>query len=321
MGIKRLNTLFRQKCADIFKRVHLSEFSDKFIALDTAYFIYRFKECGSYKESILNMLRTFERFNVTPIFVIDGSCPKEKRDERINRSNRKRMLYDRVERLERDLCDYLDTGTVSSELQELYEFKIRRRNVNLSSFDYDNAKRHVDKMRSRMINVNGDDFRILEDLAKCFNANVIVADTEAEIYCAKLCRNGLVDAVYTRDTDIYACLCPRVITDHDDSNVVVVELKDIMEGLKLEASSFVDMCIMCGTDFNKNIPRIGSIRAYELIRQYGSIENVRDKTNYDVSTLNFRRVREIFRTDGVLSAATTFSRIKRDDDLLSKWIS
>lgn len=319
MGIKRLNTLLRQKCPNAFKRVHLSDFSNKTVALDTAYFMYRFKERGSYKDSLLRLLQTFERYSITPIFVMDGSCPREKREERINRSNRKRQMYERVEKLESDLRDYIETEHVSRELRELYEFKIKR-NSNFS-FEYDCVRRYVDKLRNRIISVNMDDFKLLDDLAKCFNVSVIVADTEAEVYCAKLCRNRLVDAVYTRDTDIYACLCPKIITSIvDDDSFIVVEIKDILGELNLEATSFVDMCILCGTDFNKNIPRIGSIRAYDIIKQYKSIENIRDKTNYDTSKLNYARVREILNTNCVVEGFE-YTRIKCDSESLSKWIS
>jgi 5'-3' exonuclease len=42
--------------------------------------------------------------------------------------------------------------------------------------------------------------------------------------------------------------------------------------LGLSKAAFIDLCILCGTDFSATIRGIGPVRALEYIRQYGSIE-------------------------------------------------
>jgi 5'-3' exonuclease len=49
---------------------------------------------------------------------------------------------------------------------------------------------------------------------------------------------------------------------------------------------------MCGTDYNKNIFKVGPEKAYRLIKEFGSIDKIE---GYDISVLNHIRVREIFK--------------------------
>jgi len=44
--------------------------------------------------------------------------------------------------------------------------------------------------------------------------------------------------------------------------------------LNLERNSFVDLALLCGTDFTTRIKNIGPVTALKLIRKYGSIENL-----------------------------------------------
>jgi 5'-3' exonuclease len=52
---------------------------------------------------------------------------------------------------------------------------------------------------------------------------------------------------------------------------------------------------MCGTDYNPNIPRVGSKTAYKYICQYENIEGISENCkSIDTSILNHDRVRELF---------------------------
>ena len=52
---------------------------------------------------------------------------------------------------------------------------------------------------------------------------------------------------------------------------------------------------MCGTDYNKNIFRIGPEKSYKLLKEHGNIENIETNTKHDTSILKHVRVREMFR--------------------------
>ncbi|RKP06043.1 5'-3' exonuclease [Thamnocephalis sphaerospora] len=46
------------------------------------------------------------------------------------------------------------------------------------------------------------------------------------------------------------------------------------ETLGMTRAQFVDMCILCGTDFSSTLEKVGPIRAVELIQKHGSIEKI-----------------------------------------------
>lgn len=74
------------------------------------------------------------------------------------------------------------------------------------------------------------------------------------------------------------------------------------QDLNLSRDAFMDLCILCGTDFSGTIQGIGPNRALEAMRKYGSIEQLlqnlepkytpHDTFNYqlarNVSMLNYR---------------------------------
>jgi len=51
---------------------------------------------------------------------------------------------------------------------------------------------------------------------------------------------------------------------------------------------------MCGTDYNKNIPKVGPKKAYFFITTHGSLEKVEQGTELDLSILNYPKTRELF---------------------------
>ncbi len=46
-------------------------------------------------------------------------------------------------------------------------------------------------------------------------------------------------------------------------------MNDILKSLKMSQEEFLFLCILCGNDFNHNVPKYGPIKCYSLIKQYG----------------------------------------------------
>ena len=67
----------------------------------------------------------------------------------------------------------------------------------------------------------------------------------------------------------------------------------MLQVLGLTASEFLDFCIMCGTDYNKNVFRVGVEKAYKYITTYHNIEHV----PLDTTILNHEKVRSMFRIE------------------------
>jgi len=108
----------------------------------------------------------------------------------------------------------------------------------------------------------------------------------------------LADAVYTCDSDAMPLLCPFILIKIEGNFFIQRTLSTILENLELSPTEFQDFCILCGTDFNQKIHGIGPVRAYALIKQYKTIEEIEQHTELDISILNHERVRELFNLPG-----------------------
>jgi 5'-3' exonuclease len=134
---------------------------------------------------------------------------------------------------------------------------------------------------------------------------------EAEALCAYLYKKDVVSGIASNDSDILAYGC-SLITDFQFSNddegnkIVMTDHSALTHLLDLNAEQFLDFCIMCGTDYNENIFRIGAVKSYDLIKCHKTIESVGkflDPTDRKgtILILNHNRVREIFQNYGMSS--------------------
>lgn len=76
---------------------------------------------------------------------------------------------------------------------------------------------------------------------------------------------------------------------------------------------FIDLCIMCGCDYTKNIGGIGPVKAFKFIKEHGDIESIlkqleleaddpKKKQKYVVpSDFLYKESRELFKNPDVIS--------------------
>jgi 5'-3' exonuclease len=115
--------------------------------------------------------------------------------------------------------------------------------------------------------------------------------------CSDICKRGLVDAVLSEDTDVLAYGADVFLTKIDTyrNTCVQINYDQVLSSLNLNENEFLDLCIMCGTDYNKNIPKIGCETSYKYILKYRSIEQIKNNLPHiDISILNHSRTRELF---------------------------
>lgn len=269
----------------------MGNFDGQKIAIDATLYVCIFKMRGAanYVSSIVEFLTTLRENRIHPFFVFDGVAPDEKHGERSARSEKRASQRERIHNIKRDLEVYKQTGVLSDLLKGI-DFKTRRLAPTKVSIAI--IQEYIDKLESQLLSVTTEDFDTMKILLDIFGINYVTAAGEGEFLCAALNRHGLVAAVMTADTDVFPCLAPTVINKIESQYFQVVCLNDILKELKMTEKQFIDLCIMCGTDFNKNIPRIGIMGAYELMLRHGSIENLPPEINTVV--LNYVRVRELF---------------------------
>lgn len=307
MGIKGLSKFLNKVCPEVFIQTSMSHYAYTKIAVDAAIYICELKMAAKeeFPYAMLRFVITLRVKKIHPVFVFDGIAPPEKAEERQRRAKARERQVARVVRLEEAIKTYETTGELSEELESL---EPTTRRLLVKAFDLKAVKEHVEKLRSKLFDVGEADYTMLKTILDLTKTPYIQAKGEAEALCAQLVKKGIVKAVLTKDTDVFTYGCTVVFNkiNYANESFTAVCLESILSSLELTYEQFVDMCIMCGTDFNKNISRIGPHKAYDLIKKYGSIDKLPD--DMDISILNHKRIREIF-TDEEPSQPLSFAAI------------
>lgn len=130
----------------------------------------------------------------------------------------------------------------------------------------------------------------------CFSTN----DHEAEAMCANLSKLGRTTATVSEDLDTLAFGDAPILRHFFSKARPILEIDPIKarNELGLSRSSFIDLCILCGTDFSGTISGIGPQRALQWIQRYGSIEEVLNNiytTSYIPNpTFDYQLARHVF---------------------------
>jgi 5'-3' exonuclease len=185
--------------------------------------------------------------------------------------------------------------------------------------ELDKLEKRKEKMESQVsCGPTGDDINLVKEILDNFGVPYFQASGEAETFCAQLCKAGLADTVISEDSDVLSygtvkTLISKIEISTGDCDVV--HLVDVHRALEMTHKEFLDFCILCGTDYNKNAKKLGPVTALKFIQKYKSIERVMlNETKYDYSEYkNKEDVRNIFNLVKLHTAIIgNQSRVKRD---------
>lgn len=264
MGIKGLRFFLKSKNCLFEEDVHFSFFKGKKIAIDASYFIYKFKALKKdlFLEEFIKLILIFYQNNIQPIFIFDGIPPKEKKMEREKRSLKKKEIINKIE--------ILQQNPTNAE-----------------------QKKKILQLENCIVNISKKDFDDLKFLLTNFGVLFITAKEEAEIFSAELVKKKIVDAVMTKDSDVLACSAPLIISDFNilKKKFTIIRMKNILTSLQINEKSWLDFCILCGTDFNTNIYQIGPVKAFKYIEKYKDFENMKkEKLNIIPNYIDVRKI-------------------------------
>lgn len=279
MGIQGLRELI-SRCPDAKRTIPLTIFSGKRIAVDAGNDMIRTmytpwdraveKSNLPFEQPNMNRFITdwlsrlkedlmiFLNAKVTPVFVFDGKSPIEKLDEQRKRKDVREK--------------------VKSNYEELSE-----RILKMDPIEQPPHVIALKKLAKKMFPINTELILTVKEFYSVLGIPVLESNEEAERLCVQLCLDGYCSAVYTQDQDALTHGAPFIITKlsgtmlhqgEQVSSVEIVDLFKILYGLHLSFDQFVDVCIMCGCDYNERIPFIGPKTAYKLLFKYGTIENI-----------------------------------------------
>ncbi len=288
-------------------QIHIAEFAFQKVAIDTSLFMFKYKVIFNdrWLNAFLNMVCSLRKHHVHPVFVFDSKAPADKDEEKRKRQERRDKHNERLENIETAIRTFHDTGVVDDILVEVFKKASDEKVVRLlgpaptaATFNITVVEEELARMQSKLVSISDEDFKTLRNMLELMSVQCIQAPGEAEAYASYLCCTGKVEAVVSEDTDVLAYGCPRFVTKLDVGSgfCTMIDVNDIYRSFGLTYPSFVDLCIMCGTDYNTNMKGIGPEKAYKLIMQYGCLEKIAE-AGYQTECLRFERVRELFRFD------------------------
>jgi flap endonuclease-1 len=298
MGVSGITTLLKKEAPTAYFSLALSELTGRRVAIDALNWMYSNMAIARRKVidrhnvlegepdplairrewygMVMKFVASWLAYGVTPVFVFDGAAPPEKDATKAKRRADKQKCRDQITKLYAQVEE--QQGLVAPDL--VAELAKHLRNYNT---------------------IPPEEFELFPLVLRSIGIPVLQGVGDGERLCAALCREGKVAAVFSTDTDTLFHGCPLMITRFSEEwafaadgsrvgQVECVRLDLILDGLSMTEEQFRDLGIMCGCDFNNNIPKVGPVRSLGLLRKHGSIDYI----PLDTTCLNHRRCRELF---------------------------
>ena len=298
MGILGLSKLLCDKAPSSVKESEIKNYFGRKVAIDASMAVYQFliairqdgnqltNDEGEVTSHLAGLFyRTIRLLDngIKPVFVFDGKPPQMKSGELAKRAERR-------EEAEKQLAKAQETGEAAD----------------------------VEKFSRRLVKVTKAHMTDCKKLLRLMGIPVVEAPTEAEAQCAQLVKAGKVYATATEDMDALTFHSSRLLrhmTFSEQRKMPIQEFtyERVLSELEMSHEQFVDLCILLGCDYCDHIRGIGPKRAFELIKQHKSIEEILkniDTKKYTVpEDWVYKEARELFLSPEVTSA----------DDVELKW--
>ncbi|OCK96543.1 flap endonuclease 1 [Cenococcum geophilum 1.58] len=261
MGIKSLFQLINENAPDAIKTGEIKNQFGRKVAIDASMSIYSFliavrsdgqqlmSETGETTSHLMGMFYRTLRIvdnGIKPLYVFDGAPPKLKSGELAKRFQRKSEAQQAHEEAK-------ETGTAED----------------------------VEKFSRRTVRVTREHNAECQRLLQLMGIPYIIAPTEAEAQCAVLARAGKVYAAASEDMDTLTFDSPVLLrhltfSEQRKEPILEIHLDKVLEGLEMDRTQFIDLCILLGCDYLDPIKGVGPSTALKLIREHKNLEGVVD---------------------------------------------
>lgn len=234
MGVD-IRKLIKKHAPTAITRVTYSQCSGQVWAIDASIFLYKFcydpkKSKNPHIRGFYQMFKTFLSNGIRPILVFDGSVPDIKRHTVDKRKAERQAKQDRI--------------NASSDADE------------------------IARLEKSLITFPENTFDDVIQLCQIMHIPHLRANYEADALCIKLEQLGIVQGIVSNDSDILMFGGKNLYCNYDYTDSIdCINLPSILSQLSITYDLFVEMCVLCGTDYTVDtIPGVGSARALEIVR-------------------------------------------------------
>lgn len=263
MGIKNLMVIIKKFAPESISNKNINDYKNKILAIDANLLIYKMifaiRKNGydiqndniivTHIHSLLLKLKSFIKHNITPVFVFDGMPPKIKDDVIKKRDTFHKLMEQKYYK------------AVTQDEKKKYYF----------------AKSKI----------TFKEMMDCKNLINIFGFEIIDAVEEADSELALLSKLNKIDYIVTDDLDILIFGGKNMLKNfsvQDKKIIQEINSNILLKQLGLTQSQLIDLGILLGCDYCPVTKGIGTIGAYKLIKEYGSIDNIdknRLKLPYD----------------------------------------
>lgn len=290
MGIHGLTKLLADSAPSSQKEVAYDSLFGRKVAVDASMHLYQFlavvgrqgdqtltSESGETTAHLQGMFMRTARMletGIKPAYVFDGKPPTLKGNELAKRSSKKADAEEKAEEA-RDAND----------------------------------REELERQAKRQLTVTSQHTQEVKRLLRAMGVPVLDSPCEAEASCAELVKRQYAWAVASEDMDTLCFGAPILLRNmmapqSQNKPVLQVEIDKALSELEISQQQFVDICLLCGSDYLPRIPNIGPKSALNLVKKHGSMESVLsslDKNKYSIpDEYPHAEARELFMNAEVL---------------------
>ncbi|KAJ7219904.1 flap endonuclease 1 [Mycena pura] len=277
MGIKGLTALLSEHAPAAIKEHEIKTLFGRKVAIDASMSIYQFliavrqkdgelltNDAGETTSHLMGLfyrtIRIVEN-GLKPAYVFDGKPPDLKKGVLSKR-------YERREEAKEEGEEAKEVGTA----EDVEKFS--RRQVKVTRENNEECRRLLKLMGIPVVIVSA-----LPHHKTFPPTSTFKAPSEAEAQCAELARGGKVYAAGSEDMDTLTFATPILfryltVSEARKQPINEINLKAALEGLDMDMSQFIDLCILLGCDYLEPIKGVGPKSALKLIREHGGLKGV-----------------------------------------------
>lgn len=306
MGIKSLSQILNSKCECAINQRNLASYSGMVVGIDVSIYLYKYLyNNDDHIEGLTRLILRLLKNSIMPLFVFDGKPPKEKSDVLTERREKREALV--VKKTVYEKCLEAKAPGISLNIND---FKEKIKDFNLSEEEISDLyqknptelKTELTKIVKRIIYVTSNHIDSAKQLFDLFGVSYIISPTEAETLLAGLCKENYIDACISEDTDILVNGGHVFLRNFNADNNYVQEycLEGILATLELSYDEFIDMCILCGSDYTTKIDGMGPMTAYKMIKKFGTLEmvinNIKITKKFEIpDNFDYEKARSLFK--------------------------
>ncbi|CAZ84729.1 unnamed protein product [Tuber melanosporum] len=214
------------------------------------------KHTRGYVEYAMSRVHMLRHFGVTPYMVFDG--------------------------------DYLPSKSWTEAERERRRQERRAKGLELLKL---RKMREAQEQLQKSIDVTPLMARHLIDECRRIGVECIVAPYEADAQLYYLEKTGIIHGIISEDSDLLAFGCKNLITKMDKfGGCYTIDRDDFtaIRGSGFSLSGWTDtefryMCILSGCDYLPNIPRLGLLGAYKLVKRHKTPERIIQSVRFDAT--------------------------------------